>query len=80
MGLSLLASESHLNHCSQYNPSLCLNTPSSLLTMTCNTLQGAMSSLGLKDCYVGSKAQSLRGILSISHPIRQVLLTTTTAH
>ena len=34
-------------------------------------LQGAMSSLGLKDCYVGSQAQSLRGILSISHPIRQ---------
>jgi len=33
--------------------------------------KGAMSSLGLKDCYVGSKAQSLRGILSISHPIRQ---------
>ena len=30
-----------------------------------------MSSLGLKDCYVGSQAQSLRGILSISHPIRQ---------
>ena len=34
-------------------------------------LQGAMSSLGLKDCYVGSQAQRLRGILSISHPIRQ---------
>ena len=30
-----------------------------------------MSSLGLKDCYVGSQAQRLRGILSISHPIRQ---------
>merc|ERR1719410_3291782 len=30
-----------------------------------------MSSLGLKDCYVGSQTQSLRGILSISHPIRQ---------
>ena len=29
-----------------------------------------MSSLGLKDCYVGSQAQNLRGILSISHPIR----------
>jgi len=33
--------------------------------------KGAMSSLGLKDCYVGSQAQRLRGILSISHPIRQ---------
>jgi len=32
--------------------------------------KGAMSSLGLKDCYVGSQAQNLRGILSISHPIR----------
>merc|ERR1719419_1704961 len=30
-----------------------------------------MSSLGLKDTYVGSQAQTLRGILSISHPIRQ---------
>ena len=30
-----------------------------------------MSSLGLKDCYVGSQAQNLRGILSISQPIRQ---------
>ena len=30
-----------------------------------------MSSLGLKDCYVGSQAQNLRGILSITHPIRQ---------
>merc|ERR1719192_229848 len=30
-----------------------------------------MSSLGLKDCYVGSQAQTLRGILSINHPIRQ---------
>merc|ERR1712215_354680 len=30
-----------------------------------------MSSLGLKDTYVGSQAQALRGILSISHPIRQ---------
>ena len=29
-----------------------------------------MSSLGLKDCYVGSQAQNLRGILSISQPIR----------
>ena len=29
-----------------------------------------MSSLGLKDCYVGSQAQTLRGILSISQPIR----------
>ena len=29
-----------------------------------------MSSLGLKDCYVGNQAQNLRGILSISHPIR----------
>jgi len=33
--------------------------------------KGAMSSLGLKDCYVGSQAQNLRGILSISQPIRQ---------
>lgn len=33
--------------------------------------KGAMSSLGLKDCYVGSQAQNLRGILSITHPIRQ---------
>lgn len=33
--------------------------------------KGAMSSLGLKDCYVGSQAQHLRGILSITHPIRQ---------
>jgi len=33
--------------------------------------KGAMSSLGLKDCYVGSQAQTLRGILSINHPIRQ---------
>ena len=33
--------------------------------------QGAMSSLGLKDCYVGCQAQTLRGILSINHPIRQ---------
>jgi len=32
--------------------------------------KGAMSSLGLKDCYVGNQAQNLRGILSISHPIR----------
>merc|ERR1712106_348556 len=30
-----------------------------------------MSSLGLKDTYVGSQAQTLRGILSMSHPIRQ---------
>merc|ERR1711970_111376 len=30
-----------------------------------------MSSLGLKDTYVGSQAQTLRGILSLSHPIRQ---------
>merc|ERR1719430_453084 len=30
-----------------------------------------MSSLGLKDTYVGSQAHALRGILSISHPIRQ---------
>ena len=30
-----------------------------------------MSSLGLKDCYVGSQAQNLRGILSTSQPIRQ---------
>jgi len=33
--------------------------------------KGAMSSLGLKDCYVGCQAQTLRGILSINHPIRQ---------
>jgi len=33
--------------------------------------KGAMSSLGLKDTYVGSQAQTLRGILSLSHPIRQ---------
>jgi len=33
--------------------------------------KGAMASLGLKDSYVGSKAQALRGILSISQPIRQ---------
>jgi len=33
--------------------------------------KGAMSSLGLKETYVGSAAQSLRGILTISHPIRQ---------
>merc|ERR1719348_2495594 len=30
-----------------------------------------MSTLGLKDTYVGSQAQTLRGILSISHPIKQ---------
>ena len=30
-----------------------------------------MSSLGLKESYVGSQAQALRGILAISHPIRQ---------
>ena len=36
-----------------------------------HNVQGAMSSLGLKDCYVGSQAQNLRGILSISQPIRQ---------
>merc|ERR550519_1998221 len=30
-----------------------------------------MSSLGLKETYVGSAAQKLRGILDISHPIRQ---------
>merc|ERR1719369_2776039 len=30
-----------------------------------------MSSLGLKETYVGSAAQTLRGILTISHPIRQ---------
>ena len=30
-----------------------------------------MSSLGLKESYVGSQAQTLRGILSISHPIKQ---------
>jgi len=33
--------------------------------------KGAMSSLGLKETYVGSAAQSLRGILTMSHPIRQ---------
>lgn len=33
--------------------------------------KGAMSSLGLKESYVGSQAQALRGILAISHPIRQ---------
>lgn len=33
--------------------------------------KGAMSSLGLKETYVGAAAQSLRGILNISHPIRQ---------
>jgi len=33
--------------------------------------KGAMAALGLKETYVGSQAQSLRGILSISHPIRQ---------
>ena len=33
-------------------------------------VQGAMASLGLKESYVGSKAQALRGILSISKPIR----------
>jgi actin-related protein len=32
---------------------------------------GAMSSLGLKETYVGAAAQSLRGILSMSHPVRQ---------
>merc|ERR1719186_1068691 len=30
-----------------------------------------MSSLGLKETYVGCAAQKLRGILDISHPIRQ---------
>merc|ERR1719351_63186 len=30
-----------------------------------------MSSLGLKETYVGGAAQKLRGILDISHPIRQ---------
>lgn len=33
--------------------------------------KGAMAALGLKEAYVGSQAQALRGILSISHPIRQ---------
>ena len=33
--------------------------------------KGAMSSLGLKETYVGCAAQKLRGILDISHPIRQ---------
>jgi len=33
--------------------------------------KGAMAALGLKETYVGSQAQNLRGILSISHPIRQ---------
>ena len=33
--------------------------------------KGAMSSLGLKETYVGGAAQKLRGILDISHPIRQ---------
>jgi len=33
--------------------------------------KGAMESLGLKESYVGSKAQALRGILSITQPIRQ---------
>jgi len=33
--------------------------------------KGAMAALGLKETYVGSQAQTLRGILSISHPIRQ---------
>merc|ERR1719295_1245302 len=30
-----------------------------------------MSSLGLKETYVGCAAQKLRGILDICHPIRQ---------
>merc|ERR1719322_980573 len=30
-----------------------------------------MSSLGLKETYVGGAAQKLRGILDICHPIRQ---------
>ena len=33
--------------------------------------KGAMSSLGLKETYVGCAAQKLRGILDICHPIRQ---------
>jgi len=32
---------------------------------------GAMAALGLKDTYIGSQAQALRGILAISHPIKQ---------
>lgn len=33
--------------------------------------KGAMAALGLKDTYVGSQAQALRGILAISQPIKQ---------
>ncbi|XP_023335059.1 actin-1 [Eurytemora carolleeae] len=33
--------------------------------------KGAMQSLGLKETYVGSQAQALRGILAISQPIKQ---------
>jgi len=33
--------------------------------------KGAMEALGLKETYVGSQAQALRGILSISNPIKQ---------
>jgi len=33
--------------------------------------KGAMKALGLKDTYVGTQAQDLRGILAISNPIKQ---------
>jgi len=33
--------------------------------------KGAMAALGLKETYVGSEAQALRGILSLSSPLRQ---------
>jgi len=36
--------------------------------------KGAMEALGLKETYVGSQAQALRGILALSHPIKQGLV------
>jgi len=49
------------------------DSPSSIISTTVGhgRHKGAMESLGLKDTYVGSHAQALRGILEISNPIKQ---------
>lgn len=49
------------------------DNPSAIISTTVGhgRHKGAMESLGLKDTYVGSQAQALRGILEISNPIKQ---------